>query len=848
MARNTGRPQKRIVEIGDGFAPIEVDYSGTKKYAKCNSYGKEVPGVNWHEFRVIHRNQLKYAANPKKLILDGLFNAIDSEELYPVAYQSCPNADTFLARNCKTALDKLFAKGLYITLSTSARLELNVILNVSKTNTGHINPPLEIGRVVYSLMDCLEQQDGVTGLLNLTNFGSHCRFKQIVVSLANVNTLRQVCQNVHNDDRFCMVNGFIFANNGISNLLPLKLFGDKDYSLLDLSDNQIKSHQRLCSDLERFRAKELRLANNPIIKRASYPNCMKPLAKNFKLIDGVAIDKLNETYTPLNYEIDLDCDGFRIDCSNKWELVTFQDSRDWHACKIPDPGQALTKDTLFDCFFISVNQSLSEFYPCYYKFENGEHSFIVRNCYDQIFHLVQVCNLELKIPQLMTGEEEVNLERTLPYYLRMNVSQFKPSSHVDPNDRIGKCLDACFIVQDHVLKLDMFRSTPGLENIVVNLSSPPIVSRILTIASRKFMGHCTELNLSKNKIMRLEGLRSLRLMIHLKSVDLSHNWIHDLEDIRPLESLPLKSLTLHGNPLCQKKKYRLPSKYVAAVREVFPGLTILDHVELSGNGMPITQKNFLCNVGAYELCEVFLTKFLTKYESPATRENLLGYYTDESLFTLTCDIKHKDYHKRTRPYAIHSSNIKRLADLSRAILAYHVGGDEIISLFMQLPSVRHDFVSLETDVMHWDGKSAIIYVNGLFEDVSPTAQNAQVPFYLAFSRQFVLKVDATGLGIGKNACRWKITNEHLSILIPSPTQLKNAFKLPSALADPPQTVGIQERIQIELQKSLLFAEITGLRQPWCTKFLEMESYDMKNALKRFLDEHAKNKVPLDAHA
>ncbi|XP_068152681.1 nuclear RNA export factor 2-like [Drosophila tropicalis] len=850
MAWKKSRSQKRIVEIGDGFAPIEVDYTGRKIYAKCNSYGQEVPGVNWHEFRVIHRNQLQYSANPKKLILDGLFNAIDSEEFYPVAYQSAPHADTFLARNCKAALDKLFANGLYITLSTRAQLGLNVILNVCKPTSGHINPPIEIGRVVDSLMENLEQQDGVTGLLNLTNFGSHRRFKQILVSLANVNTLRQVCQNVqHNSDRFYLVNGFIFANNGISNLLPLNLFGDTDYSLLDLSGNQIKSHRRLCSDLERFRAKELRLANNPIIKSSSYPNCMKPLSKNFKLVDGVAIDKLHETYTPLNYEIDLECDGVRIDCSNKWELVTFQDSKDWHACKIPDPAHALTKDVLFDCFFTTVNHSLGEFYPCYYKFEENEHSFIMRNCYDQILHLVQVCNLELKIPQLATGEGEENLERTLPYYLRMNVSPFKPSSHVDPHSRIEKCLDACFKIQDRVLNLDMFRSTPGLENVVVNLSLPPIVSNILTIASRKFMIHCTELKLSNNKILRLKGLNSLCLMVHLKSLDLSHNWIQDLEDIRALEVLHLKSLTLHGNPLCQK--YLMPSEYVAAVREIFVGLTILDHVELSAHShdyvMPASHKNFLCNVGAYELSEAFLKKFLTEYESLETRENLRKYYTDISIFTLTCEINRKEYLQRTRSYATHSSNIKRLADLSRASLAYHVGGDEIISLFMQLPSVRHDFVSLQTDVMHCDAKSAIMYVNGLVKDDSPSAQNAQAPFYLAFFRQFVLKVDATGLGIGKDACRWKITNEHLNIMTPSPTQLKNAFIMPAAIDDPPQTVGTQERIETELQKSLLFGEITGLRQPWCTKILEMESYNIQNAFKRFLDEEAKNQVPLEAY-
>lgn len=47
--------------------------------------------------------------------------------------------------------------------------------------------------------------------------------------------------------------------------------------------------------------------------------------------DGVPFDKLYKMYTPLNYEIDVECDGVRIDWSNKSRLAQFRDSKDWHA-------------------------------------------------------------------------------------------------------------------------------------------------------------------------------------------------------------------------------------------------------------------------------------------------------------------------------------------------------------------------------------------------------------------------------------------------------------------------------------------------------------------------------------
>lgn len=109
-----------------------------------------------------------------------------------------------------------------------------------------------------------------------------------------------------------------------------------------------------------------------------------------------------------------------------------------------------------------------------------------------------------------------------------------------------------------------------MENIIVNLSSIKILSRVLMQASRKFHSSCIELRLGNNKILCANLPKVLSLMSNLKAIDLGNNWIHDLYDIKELDKLGLKSLRLDGNPLCAK--YSFAGEYIRAVKRHFPDL------------------------------------------------------------------------------------------------------------------------------------------------------------------------------------------------------------------------------------------------------------------------------------
>ncbi|EDW30359.1 GL17982 [Drosophila persimilis] len=643
-----------VLNFSDGSLPIQGDYPDPRIFSNGSSYGDRVPGLSWNEFFIHHLGQLEYLENPKQVILEAIFDVIDGEEFYPVAYDNS------------------------------------------------------------------------------------------VVSLANVATLKHVCSSIyHNDETFSAVNGFIFANNHMKSVDPLKLFGDVEYGLVDLSENKIASSVRLWRELKRVRAKELKLANVPITMSSKYPNSIKALQGNFSMVDGIPHGKLHSTYTPLKHDIDLESTAYAL---------TGQKNRSWlilsiakigmHFWFVPDPMHALTETNLFTLFFITTNQFLSEIYPCYYKFDGKEHIFLVHNCFEQIAYLVHSCNLEIQIHETVPKVEDPDVcmgPRTIPFYMRMNVSRFK-LHNVDPQERITKCIQKCYVAQNRLLKMSDFQATEGLKGLWVHMGSTRILNNILTIISRQYMSNCSEIRLCNNNILRIDAARVLSRMWSL--------------DIKALGELPLKSLRLHGNPLCRK--------YIQAVKEIFPQLTTLDGVDLSSKPGQVPQKNFLCDIGANELVgDVFLSNYLHEFEQADMRANrLMKYYTENSIFTMTSNY---------------------------------------------------------TDVMHYNGQLAVIHLTGLMRDDSPSTHN-QAELYLAFTRNFVLKVDKEGL-------------------------VQDAFKVCPLRRNRLNAPASKDSLDAKSHKLIFFLQLTGLTPPWCTRIVESAEWDFERASKMFLEMKNNREIP-----
>ncbi|XP_067648298.1 nuclear RNA export factor 2 isoform X2 [Eurosta solidaginis] len=512
--------------------------------------------------------------------------------------------------------------------------------------------------------------------------------------------------------------------------------------------------------------------------------------------------------------------------------------------KIPDPGQEFTKEEIFDYFFITVSPTLADIYPCYYKFTADEHQFLVRQCFDQLKYLVDVCNMEIKIPRLSTGLENnvshshVQIDKVLKYYMLMNISPYK-LGQVDPLDSIDKALNRRYNAINRLLNLDHFQNIEGLENIVINLGSLRILNRVLLQASKTCLASCVELRLAHNKITHANGLNALSAMSNLKAIDLGNNWILDLADVRGLSVLGLKTLRLDGNPLCAK--FSFAGEYIKAVRKYFPELTKLDNTDIKREGGINSQKNFLCDVKGYDFIDEFVPRYFKAFDSNE-RQNLRDSYHGNAIFTMSFN-----YHiaqmtsqniKRISKYRESRRNILQMSDLSRAHTTIHMGSDQIMQIFLQLPSMRHDILTFNTDTVIYNENMVVTTINGVFYDQAPSIMDNDI--LMAFTRTFVMIPVEKYLGILNRATKYQIVNEQLSIYNPTVLQTKNAFKYfktESQGNDHEMTVADKEALIV------MFQEVTNMKSVWCSRFLEDARWDFRKSLLLFLGSCDRKEIP-----
>uniref|UniRef100_A0A1I8MGK3 Leucine Rich repeat protein n=1 Tax=Musca domestica TaxID=7370 RepID=A0A1I8MGK3_MUSDO len=828
---------------------IEISYANALSYSKCKSYDAKLmsQGFVWHQI-VVQHNSRSLSMEDKNELLKALYEAVEGEEFYPVVYRRCQYEDRFLVRQCQPALDKLFEKNLRLLMPNGDTVQLQVQLNVAEFKYGQISPINQITKTLNKLYDRMDSLDGEKGILDLTRFGQNSELFDVIVNLGNRSVLERIFDLIYrNDERFRNVTGIILRDNGITTMSPVKLFAGIEFSVLDLRDNLIESYIRLNRDLEKIKANEIKLMGNPLTQSPNYPECLRPILKNFKILDGIPTENLSKDYRPINTNVDGQAEGYRIDWSNKSDVNQFENSSDWHAIMIPDPEQTYTKEEILDYFFLTISTELSDIYPCYYKYTAGEHQFLVRQCFDQIKYLVENCNLEIKIPRFVAPppptesttdySPQLVMDTTIVYYVRMNISPFR-KGQIEPMECIEKALNRCFSAMDKMLNLNNFQNTEGLENIVINLSSTKILSRVLMQASRKFLSACHEIRLAHNKIVNMNFPKILALMGNLKALDLGNNWIHSLDDVKGLAVLGITSLRLDGNPLCNE--YSFAGEYIKAVKKHFTDLTKLDGIGITGKDNLTSPKNFLCDVAGYDFVEEFVTRYFSTFESD--RAGLQDLYHRKAILSLSCNFNlpkaTPQTVKRISQYTQFSRNLSVRGETDQICSSTYVGPKEIIRVFMNLPLVTYDMLSFCTDCTVFEEKRVVITISGVFLDQAPSIVETDI--LMAFSRTFVLKPTKRKTGSLKCATLYKIINDIYSITNPTPNQTKIAFKyfknIQSAKKDE-ITVADKEALLV------MFQEATALKSIWCTRCLEEANWNFTQALEVFVKLCEKKEVP-----
>lgn len=246
---------------------------------------------------------------------------------------------------------------------------------------------------------------------------------------------------------------------------------------------------------------------------------------------------------------DLQFDVRKFDCFKSPVIQS------WHQVIVHHNGK-FSQAQILDLLFETI--APNDMFPCYYKPESQNDSFFVRDCFDALEVLFDK-KLRIKTP---TGDP-------LTITLKMRVSDIK-EDHLDPTSLIQTVVNMGYDIMNCSLILDRFGEHDLLSNVICRISVPRTLSTILTFAGRRYGNNVEKLSLSYNGLKSTRGMHPIIWMKSLKEVDLSNN---NIEEVKLIDSIPkgsLNSLRLEGNPLCLK--YSNPNAYIAAVKNIIPGL------------------------------------------------------------------------------------------------------------------------------------------------------------------------------------------------------------------------------------------------------------------------------------
>lgn len=802
---------------------IVLDYKLAVSYMNKSAYDRAqmTHGFVWHQINVHHRGKFT-----RRSILEALFKAVGDDEFFPMIYKEGSKIDRFFVRQCTPALDKLFLKNLCLTMPNGSTLKLEVILNVGVYKFGQISPSRRIEKALDGLFKKFEKG----GILNLNEFAKNSEFSDIVVNLQNKAVFEAVCRSVfRNEEQFRRVNGLRFKNNNISSLQPLKVFNGCEFGVLDLSGNWLQSASRICKELKEIKIDQLFLEGNPVTEGVDYPLNMKNLFKNFVKLDGKTIDELRSVKKQTERDDDDDNTANKlIDPLKPNRLKKYENNDNWNSIIIPTPND-YTKREILDAFFDALPQELGEIYPCNYNDESPrEHTFYVRECYDQLKFLVNNCKLQIPAP-------DPNAEK-LTLQLRMNVKDFD-CDPLDAVKAISKAITNRFYEKDRLLDLEDLNTAPGLENVELNLRSPRVLNRVLTQASNRFSKKILELRLGNNRIWCCNFAKPFLQMVHLRFLDFSNNNLKDFSDFLELEKLPIKALVLNGNPICDTYSYA--PKYVKAAKNMFPEITKLDNVDISTLTPLKPKKNFLCNLDGFDFVQQFVNHYFPLFESD-NRLDLKEMYHPKAIFSMICNYSLSTLttqaSKRISKYTNLARNILKMSDFSRAMGSLHSGYDEICQALVAIPNVEHDIVGFNTDMTIFNENMVVITVTGVLKDVAPSALEPDI--VLAFSRMFVLAPYVKDTGFLGCSTEYKIINDLFNVSNPSEWQMKNSFKFSNN-----RLIKKENKLTSEEKEGLLimFQELTTNKTVWCRRFLDEANWNFQKAIELFLEELKTNK-------
>lgn len=513
-----------------------------------------------------------------------------------------------------------------------------------------------------------------------------------------------------------------------------------------------------------------------------------------------------------------------------------------------------------------IAQQIEDFKPILPQVtERGEVIFFIKD--DDSAESIIACSR--RIVHKPTGDRMVIIgEKTVAPWQKLKKEEI---------DVINAVVDSRYNPESRALDLSEFYMDPQFRsnNMHMMLNKNNVMLTVVDRIDEKY-GHVTALSLQGNRLRLLDYTNMLVFVTKfVKVLDLSNNQIDKMEQFEKLKGLPVETLFMEGNPICEQ--LTKITDYLSAVHRVFPKVTMLDSMPVQASTHvldlyeealqkePVPKPSFV-PAHVQPLIAQFVAEYFKAYdgENPSSdRKSLIAAYDEsDSTFTLTLcnlrDIKsaqHKDVNM-FKQYLYQSHNIVQVEKWDkRRAERIHKGAMDIVVALRKLPRTNHYSESFVLDVSLITDRLMMFSVQGLFEDGTP-ALPGMLPYLNYFQRQFVVAPRGqNSLVIISDMLYISAINPERVARYKSLLNRSNSNKMSEQPATVSALIGQMDGTNVatgialpddetKKQMVLQFCQDSGMKPEWSEKCLVDSEWNYQAAGEAFLQ--AKEMIPKEA--
>lgn len=517
----------------------------------------------------------------------------------------------------------------------------------------------------------------------------------------------------------------------------------------------------------------------------------------------------------------LDVSSAAVDAANQMDV--------WHKFILFDVDKA-DKDEILDDFIKTASPIL--LLPVMFTMEDDKKATFLSNCrYGPIQKFVN------KKMQIKLGSGKIVKYDIVLSFLSYN------DMHLDTKKCIMEILKTRLTKETlgrKSLNLGNFTTDYRLGSVYCPIHVPVVFDQIfrfshsmLQSASSNSLNNKLPVN---NLILKDNKLESLpipekMLSYHLSKLDLRNNNLLEIRALKPFQEFKIIELWLDGNPLCNN--YSSPKDYITAVRSLLPSVQILDGqcIGQEEKMLPTYHKHFIGDKAG--LVKQFLKHFFTCYDQN-DRIVLNGLYDAGALFSMTVGTITTAQKQLITPFAT-NRNLLKFVDYARCTENLLYGPEKIIAVLRREPPTMHKMKYLDIDLIYSSNNCISVSVQGPFvyrkNDCPIMWFHRTLIIVAKEDNEFCIINDQYHI----DSCPQSLLESDLSDLKVEPDDsIVPSFK--------PISFGPAEKYQL----LKLMQELTTLNSEFSEKFLVDAKWDVRLAIKNFMQTYMNNKIPAEA--